>query len=51
MQHFYVGYVPKEIAFNLSLIIENNAIFQIENISYNLIGKKCSVECEIVFAQ
>jgi hypothetical protein len=39
MEHFYVGYVPKEIAFHLSAIIDNNAIYEIENLSYSLNGK------------
>ncbi len=39
MQHFYIGYVPKEIAFHLSVIIENNAIYSFENLAYSVVGK------------
>lgn len=39
MQHFYIGYVPKEIAFHLSSIIDSNAIYDFENLSYSLVGK------------
>ena len=50
MHHFYIGYVPKEVAFHLSVILDSNAIYYVDPLSYIVTGKQSLLDCSITFS-
>ncbi|CDW85590.1 UNKNOWN [Stylonychia lemnae] len=51
LQTFYLGYAPKDIAYNLSVILDNPKIFNTENVIYSTQGKQSFIEVDIHLQQ
>lgn len=44
MQTFYIGYVPKDLAYNLSVLLEYPSVLKAENFIYSTVGKQTFIE-------
>jgi hypothetical protein len=45
---FYIGYVPKDIAFNLSIILSYPNVFEYSNIKYSTQEKASFIEVDLM---